>query len=82
MILFSKKGSKYNLKNQKPSTIEDSSLTTVEEYDHDNDAKDETFQEQLSINLELQFSDIRSAINLCDMAENNSAMTKSKRALL
>ncbi|CAF1289540.1 unnamed protein product [Rotaria sordida] len=67
--------------NPKPSTLEDNSLITGEQYDSEEDIEDEAFQEQLAIDLELQLGDIRSTANKDNMAEINLATATSKRAL-
>lgn len=67
--------------NPKPSTFKDNSLTVAEQYDSEDNIEDETFQEQLAIDLELQFAHIRSTVNKKDMAETNLATAMSKRAL-
>ncbi|CAF3329676.1 unnamed protein product [Rotaria sp. Silwood2] len=73
--------SKDKLNNLKPSTFEENSLITDEQYDSEEDIEEEAFQEQLAVDSELQFDDIRSIVNKHDIVENNSATTTSKRAL-
>ncbi|CAF4160876.1 unnamed protein product [Rotaria sordida] len=75
------KASNNKVNNPKPSTLEDNSLITGEQYDSEEDIEDEAFQEQLAIDLELQLGDIRSAANKDNMAEINLATATSKRAL-
>ncbi|CAF4578143.1 unnamed protein product [Rotaria sp. Silwood2] len=73
--------SKDTLNNPKPSTFKENSLITDEQYDSEEDIEEEAFQEQLAVDSELQFDDIRSIVNKHDIVENNSATTTSKRAL-
>ncbi|CAF3448578.1 unnamed protein product [Rotaria sp. Silwood2] len=75
------KASKDKVNNPKPSTFEDNTLITDEQYDSEEDIEEEAFQEQLAVDLELQLDDIRSIVNKHDIVENNSATTTSKRAL-
>lgn len=74
------KANKNKSDNTKTSTIEnDTSITDEQAIDEEN-IEDEAFQEQLTIDLEIESADIRQAINQIDLAENNSTVSTSKRA--
>ncbi len=75
------KASKSKVNKPKPSTFDNNSLTTAESYDSEESIDEEAFQEQMAIDLELQFTDIKSDLNKENMEENKLAAATSKRAL-
>ncbi len=58
-----------------------SHTSTTDEQVTDKENIEEVFQEQLTIDLEIQSTDIRQTIDETDMAESNSAASTSKPAL-
>jgi isopenicillin N synthase-like dioxygenase len=80
------KASKAKSNDAKTSTFENYTSTADEQLadeqlaDEEN-IEDEAFQEQLTIDLEIQSADIRQSMNQMDMVENNSPVSTSKEAL-
>jgi hypothetical protein len=70
-----------NRNDPKPGALEDNSFTTTEQYDSEESNEDEAFEEQLAVDLELQFAYIRSTINNEDKGETNLTTTAAKREL-
>ncbi len=62
----------------KPSTFENNTSITDEHATGEENIEDKALQEQLAIDLELQFADIRQGINHMHVAENNSAVATAK----
>ncbi len=75
------KTSKDKSNNAKFSIFEKDMPIADEQASDEENIEDEAFQEQAAMDLEIQFADIREAINQIDMVENNLAASTSKRAL-
>jgi hypothetical protein len=81
LFFFRKNASKHKEINLKPSIFEDNNLTTGEQTDNKENFEDEMFQQPVTIEVVLQFADIRSTVNTKNMAENNLTTPTSKRAV-